>query len=70
MESQRRPNAADKRYRDIPSCAKESADMPGRLGAISVELADQEAGGHRYRPDPRSNRSVLNTMRDNFAIGL
>ena len=69
-ESQRRPNAADKRYRDIPSCAKESADMRGRLGAISVELADQEAGGHRYRPDPTSNRSVLNTMSDNFAIGL
>ena len=43
-ESQRRPNAADKRYRDIPSCAKESADMRGRLGAISVELADQERG--------------------------
>jgi hypothetical protein len=43
-ESQRRPNAADERYRDIPSCAKESADMRGRLGAISVELADQERG--------------------------
>jgi hypothetical protein len=30
-ESQRRPNAAHKRYRDIPSCATESADMRRRL---------------------------------------
>jgi hypothetical protein len=70
-ESKRRPNAAHKRCRDIPSCAKESADMRGRLGAISVKLADQERGrGHRSRPDPTSNRSLLSTMSDNFAIEL